>query len=109
MYSSILALQPPNQIYYGSRSPQELLKASGLTQVLNSKYSFCGSQNFPHPTTHPYYNVEVLVVLRHGMERDGAVEFREILIVIRPLGNSEQRGGGVYKRGKGVYDHPWSS
>ncbi|XP_060103886.1 neurobeachin-like protein 2 isoform X3 [Heteronotia binoei] len=32
VYSSILGLQPPNQIYYGSRSPQELLKASGLTQ-----------------------------------------------------------------------------
>ncbi|XP_054846873.1 neurobeachin-like protein 2 [Eublepharis macularius] len=32
VYSSILGLRPPNQIYYGSRSPQELLKASGLTQ-----------------------------------------------------------------------------
>lgn len=33
MYSSILGLRPPNQTYFGSRSPQELLKASGLTQV----------------------------------------------------------------------------
>ncbi|XP_066487542.1 neurobeachin-like protein 2 [Tiliqua scincoides] len=32
VYSSILGLHPPNQIYFGSRSPQELLKASGLTQ-----------------------------------------------------------------------------
>ncbi|XP_060638681.2 neurobeachin-like protein 2 [Anolis sagrei] len=32
VYSSILSLRPPNQIYFGSRSPQELLKASGLTQ-----------------------------------------------------------------------------
>uniref|UniRef100_A0A8C0QRG5 Neurobeachin-like protein 2 n=1 Tax=Chelonoidis abingdonii TaxID=106734 RepID=A0A8C0QRG5_CHEAB len=32
VYSSILGLRPPNQIYFGSRSPQELLKASGLTQ-----------------------------------------------------------------------------
>lgn len=34
VYSCILGLRPPNQIYFGSRSPQELLKASGLTQVL---------------------------------------------------------------------------
>lgn len=33
MYSCILGLRPPSQIYFGSRSPQELLKASGLTQV----------------------------------------------------------------------------
>lgn len=33
VYSCILGLRPPNQIYFGSRSPQELLKASGLTQV----------------------------------------------------------------------------
>ncbi|XP_068790145.1 neurobeachin-like protein 2 isoform X3 [Struthio camelus] len=33
VYSSILGLRPPNQIYCSSRSPQELLKASGLTQV----------------------------------------------------------------------------
>uniref|UniRef100_A0A8C8SSA1 Neurobeachin-like protein 2 n=1 Tax=Pelusios castaneus TaxID=367368 RepID=A0A8C8SSA1_9SAUR len=32
VYSCILGLHPPNQIYFGSRSPQELLKASGLTQ-----------------------------------------------------------------------------
>ncbi|NXI79511.1 NBEL2 protein, partial [Rhipidura dahli] len=32
VYSSILGLRPPNQTYFGSRSPQELLKASGLTQ-----------------------------------------------------------------------------
>uniref|UniRef100_A0A8C3XMD2 Neurobeachin-like protein 2 n=1 Tax=Chelydra serpentina TaxID=8475 RepID=A0A8C3XMD2_CHESE len=32
VYSCILGLRPPNQIYFGSRSPQELLKASGLTQ-----------------------------------------------------------------------------
>uniref|UniRef100_A0A8D2LFF2 Neurobeachin-like protein 2 n=1 Tax=Varanus komodoensis TaxID=61221 RepID=A0A8D2LFF2_VARKO len=32
VYSSILSLRPPNQIYFASRSPQELLKASGLTQ-----------------------------------------------------------------------------
>ncbi|XP_025945583.1 neurobeachin-like protein 2 isoform X1 [Apteryx rowi] len=32
VYSSILGLRPPNQIYCSSRSPQELLKASGLTQ-----------------------------------------------------------------------------
>lgn len=33
VYSCILGLRPPNQTYFGSRSPQELLKASGLTQV----------------------------------------------------------------------------
>ncbi|KAM8810447.1 neurobeachin-like protein 2 [Eudromia elegans] len=32
VYSSILGLRPPNHIYSSSRSPQELLKASGLTQ-----------------------------------------------------------------------------
>ncbi|XP_009473635.1 PREDICTED: neurobeachin-like protein 2 [Nipponia nippon] len=32
VYSCILGLRPPSQIYFGSRSPQELLKASGLTQ-----------------------------------------------------------------------------
>ncbi|NXO23623.1 NBEL2 protein, partial [Cisticola juncidis] len=32
VYSCILGLRPPNQTYLGSRSPQELLKASGLTQ-----------------------------------------------------------------------------
>ncbi|XP_069067022.1 neurobeachin-like protein 2 isoform X2 [Pleurodeles waltl] len=32
VYSRILGLQPQNQFYFGSRSPQELLKASGLTQ-----------------------------------------------------------------------------
>ncbi|XP_029927816.1 neurobeachin-like protein 2 isoform X2 [Myripristis murdjan] len=32
VYSRILGLQPPNLFYFGSRSPQELLKASGLTQ-----------------------------------------------------------------------------
>ncbi|XP_052812655.1 neurobeachin-like protein 1 isoform X3 [Mya arenaria] len=32
VYSRILSLRPPNLIYYGSRSPAELLKASGLTQ-----------------------------------------------------------------------------
>lgn len=33
VYSRILGLRPPNLFYFGSRSPQELLKASGLTQV----------------------------------------------------------------------------
>lgn len=33
VYSCVLSLRPPSQIYFGSRSPQELLKASGLTQV----------------------------------------------------------------------------
>ncbi|XP_017281990.1 neurobeachin-like protein 2 isoform X2 [Kryptolebias marmoratus] len=32
VYTRILGLQPPNLFYFGSRSPQELLKASGLTQ-----------------------------------------------------------------------------
>ncbi|NXT30836.1 NBEL2 protein, partial [Pelecanoides urinatrix] len=32
VYSCILGLRPPNQICFGSRSPQELLKDSGLTQ-----------------------------------------------------------------------------
>ncbi|NXB55189.1 NBEL2 protein, partial [Struthidea cinerea] len=32
VYSCILGLRPPSQTYFGSRSPQELLKASGLTQ-----------------------------------------------------------------------------
>uniref|UniRef100_A0A670ZS51 Neurobeachin-like protein 2 n=1 Tax=Pseudonaja textilis TaxID=8673 RepID=A0A670ZS51_PSETE len=32
VYSTILSLQLPSQIYQGSRSPQDLLKASGLTQ-----------------------------------------------------------------------------
>ncbi|XP_069501900.1 neurobeachin-like protein 2 isoform X3 [Ambystoma mexicanum] len=32
VYSRILGLQPQNQFYLGSRSPQELLMASGLTQ-----------------------------------------------------------------------------
>ncbi|CAH1788242.1 unnamed protein product [Owenia fusiformis] len=32
VYSRILSLRPQNLIYYGSRSPVELLKASGLTQ-----------------------------------------------------------------------------
>ncbi|XP_060592045.1 neurobeachin-like protein 1, partial [Ruditapes philippinarum] len=32
VYSRILGLRPPNLIYYGSRSPAELLKASGLSQ-----------------------------------------------------------------------------
>lgn len=32
VYSRILGLRPPNLFYFGSRSPQELLKASGLTQ-----------------------------------------------------------------------------
>ncbi|XP_075444218.1 neurobeachin-like protein 2 isoform X2 [Ascaphus truei] len=32
VYSRILSLHPPNQFLYGSRSPQELLQASGLTQ-----------------------------------------------------------------------------
>lgn len=33
VYSRILGLRPPNLFYFGSRSPQELLKASGLMQV----------------------------------------------------------------------------
>ncbi|KAM5156980.1 neurobeachin-like protein 2 isoform 1-T1 [Mantella aurantiaca] len=32
VYSRILGLHPPNQALFGSRSPQELLRASGLTQ-----------------------------------------------------------------------------
>ncbi|XP_062913312.1 neurobeachin-like protein 2 isoform X1 [Mobula hypostoma] len=32
VYSRILAARPPNLFYFDSRSPQELLKASGLTQ-----------------------------------------------------------------------------
>ncbi|OWF44124.1 neurobeachin-like protein 1 isoform X3 [Mizuhopecten yessoensis] len=32
VYSRILSLRPPNLIYFGSRSPAELLKSSGLTQ-----------------------------------------------------------------------------
>ncbi|XP_062322796.1 neurobeachin-like protein 2 isoform X4 [Osmerus eperlanus] len=32
VYSRILGLRPPNLFYFGSRSPQELLTASGLTQ-----------------------------------------------------------------------------
>ncbi len=32
MYSKILSLRPPSLVYYGSRSPAELLRASGLTQ-----------------------------------------------------------------------------
>ncbi|MBN3300810.1 NBEL2 protein, partial [Amia calva] len=32
VYSRILGLRPTNLFYFGSRSPQELLKASGLTQ-----------------------------------------------------------------------------
>uniref|UniRef100_S4R477 Neurobeachin like 2 n=1 Tax=Petromyzon marinus TaxID=7757 RepID=S4R477_PETMA len=32
VYSRIVGLRPPNLVYYGSRSPQELLKASGITQ-----------------------------------------------------------------------------
>ncbi|CAL9705848.1 unnamed protein product [Knipowitschia caucasica] len=32
VYSRILGLRPQNLFYFGSRSPQELLKASGLTQ-----------------------------------------------------------------------------
>ncbi|KAK2169991.1 hypothetical protein LSH36_5g09019 [Paralvinella palmiformis] len=32
VYSRILSLRPPNLIYYGSRSPVELLRSSGLTQ-----------------------------------------------------------------------------
>ena len=33
VYTRILSLRPANLIYYGSRSPAELLRASGLTQV----------------------------------------------------------------------------
>ncbi|XP_057195455.1 neurobeachin-like protein 2 isoform X2 [Triplophysa rosa] len=32
VYTRILGLRPPNLFYFGSRSPQELLKASNLTQ-----------------------------------------------------------------------------
>ncbi|CAG2206968.1 NEBL1_2 [Mytilus edulis] len=32
VYSRILTLRPPNLIYFGSRSPAELLKSSGLSQ-----------------------------------------------------------------------------
>ena len=39
VYSRILSLRPPNLIYYGSRSPAELLKASNLVQV--SHFMLC--------------------------------------------------------------------
>uniref|UniRef100_H2YXH1 BEACH domain-containing protein n=1 Tax=Ciona savignyi TaxID=51511 RepID=H2YXH1_CIOSA len=32
VYKALLSLRPPNLLYYGTRTPQELLKASGLTQ-----------------------------------------------------------------------------
>nr|CAB3264213.1 neurobeachin-like protein 1 [Phallusia mammillata] len=32
VYKAILSVRPPNLLYYGMRTPQELLKASGLTQ-----------------------------------------------------------------------------
>lgn len=34
VYSKILSLKPPNLIYTVSRSPAEMLRASGLTKVL---------------------------------------------------------------------------
>lgn len=42
VYSRILGLRPPNLFYFGSRSPQELLKASGLTQVIFNWVLFMG-------------------------------------------------------------------
>lgn len=44
VYSRILGLRPPNLFYFGSRSPQELLKASGLTQVFIQSSSLCVAQ-----------------------------------------------------------------
>uniref|UniRef100_A0A8C5MFF3 Neurobeachin-like protein 2 n=1 Tax=Leptobrachium leishanense TaxID=445787 RepID=A0A8C5MFF3_9ANUR len=44
VYSRILGLHPPNQFLYGSRSPQELLQASGLTQ----KWVFREISNFEY-------------------------------------------------------------
>ncbi|XP_031708990.1 neurobeachin-like protein 2 isoform X2 [Anarrhichthys ocellatus] len=44
VYSRILGLRPPNLFYFGSRSPQELLKASGLTQ----KWVFREISNFEY-------------------------------------------------------------
>ncbi|XP_078489274.1 neurobeachin-like protein 1 [Ciona intestinalis] len=32
VYKALLSVRPPNLLYYGTRTPQELLKASGLTQ-----------------------------------------------------------------------------
>jgi len=40
VYGRILSLRPANLIYYGSRSPAELLKASGLTQVSSYTLKF---------------------------------------------------------------------
>ncbi|XP_069051092.1 neurobeachin-like protein 2 [Lepisosteus oculatus] len=44
VYSRILGLRPPNLFYFGSRSPQDLLKASGLTQ----KWVFREISNFEY-------------------------------------------------------------
>ncbi|XP_040211167.1 neurobeachin-like protein 2 isoform X2 [Rana temporaria] len=44
VYSRILGLHPPNQFLIGSRSPQELLQASGLTQ----KWVFREISNFEY-------------------------------------------------------------
>lgn len=55
VYSRILSLRPPNLIYYGTRSPAELLKASGLTQVriMGMFMWYCSTvtifQDFPPP------------------------------------------------------------
>ncbi|KAK7507554.1 hypothetical protein BaRGS_00001489, partial [Batillaria attramentaria] len=38
VFGRILSLRPPNLSYYGTRSPAELLKASGLTQISNFDY-----------------------------------------------------------------------
>ncbi|XP_076823781.1 neurobeachin-like protein 1 isoform X1 [Clavelina lepadiformis] len=32
VYKALLSVKPPNLLYYGTRTPQELLRASGLTQ-----------------------------------------------------------------------------
>lgn len=37
-YSLLLRLRPPSQGYLSSRSPQEMLRASGLTQVRDREY-----------------------------------------------------------------------
>uniref|UniRef100_A0A8C4XCF7 Neurobeachin-like protein 2 n=1 Tax=Erpetoichthys calabaricus TaxID=27687 RepID=A0A8C4XCF7_ERPCA len=44
VYTRILGLRPSNLFYFGSRSPQELLKASGLTQ----KWVFREISNFEY-------------------------------------------------------------
>ena len=44
MYSLLLRLRPPAQGYLSSRSPQEMLRASGLTQVRDLECEEAGGQ-----------------------------------------------------------------